>query len=191
LPKDAAELSQKLGCEDDPTYLQTWSGVVAWTPEPGPHEMLAINQLTWPLAFAFCAWDGGRLPTEAEWAYAALGGDEQRTNPWGSEPADGTRASLINTILAEKKLRPVGSAPAGIGRWGHLDMGGNMEEMVFDAISHQNFYEVPCADCALINPYPYPELDGRRAKDYGSTEVRTGIQLQQRGDLLGVRCARD
>jgi formylglycine-generating enzyme required for sulfatase activity len=191
LPKDAAGLSQKLGHEDDPVYRQTWSGIIAWTAQPGANETMAVNGLSWPIALAFCAWDGGRLPTEAEWTYAALGGSEQRFHPWGNEPPDQTRSVSSNTILQDKKLLPVGSALLGAGRWGHLDMDGNLQEHVFDGVSHQDYYAMDCHDCTLLDPYPYPELDGRRLRDFGSATARIGIQLQQWGDLFGVRCARD
>jgi formylglycine-generating enzyme required for sulfatase activity len=44
----------------------------------------ALSCVPWPVLFAFCIWDMGRLPTNAEWGYAAAGGSEQRQFPWGS-----------------------------------------------------------------------------------------------------------
>lgn len=42
-----------------------------------------LNCIPWHVLFAFCVWDGGRLPTDAEWGFAAAGGEEQRAFPWG------------------------------------------------------------------------------------------------------------
>lgn len=64
----------------------------SWTEAPGPNENKPIIFVTWLQAFAFCAWDGGRLPTYAEWSFAAVGGDEQRVYPW-SEPANSSKIS--------------------------------------------------------------------------------------------------
>jgi hypothetical protein len=55
-------------------------------PPDAAHANLPMNCMNWYEAFAFCAWDGGRLPTEAEWNYAAAGGDQQRAYPWSSPP---------------------------------------------------------------------------------------------------------
>ncbi len=52
---------------------------------PGTNETYAINCMTWYEAFAFWVWAGGRLPIEAEWEYAAAGGDENRLYPWGQQ----------------------------------------------------------------------------------------------------------
>jgi sulfatase modifying factor 1 len=71
LPADKSALSTAMVC--DATYA-------TWTPSPGPNEDKPINCLTWYQAFAFCVWDGGRLPTQAEWA----------TPPWPQASNDST-----------------------------------------------------------------------------------------------------
>jgi formylglycine-generating enzyme required for sulfatase activity len=68
-----------------------------WDATAGDHERVPMECVPWYIAFAFCAWDGGRLPSFAEWNYALAGGDEQRTYPWGEEPYDLTRAVYLET----------------------------------------------------------------------------------------------
>jgi sulfatase modifying factor 1 len=64
-----APTSANLACE---------AQFATWTPSVGGQENLPINCVNWYEAFAFCAWDGGFLPSEAEWEYAAAGGSDQR-----------------------------------------------------------------------------------------------------------------
>jgi formylglycine-generating enzyme required for sulfatase activity len=64
-----------------------------WSATPGANEIRPITNVTWFLAFAFCGWDGGRLPTNAEWNYAAAGGSEQRLYPWEGTNIDDSYAS--------------------------------------------------------------------------------------------------
>jgi formylglycine-generating enzyme required for sulfatase activity len=95
--------------------------------------------LSWYEAFAFCIWDGGRLPTEAEWEYAAAGGDENRIFPWGGA-VPGLDANLAvwgchyqpTGSCYIGNIAPVGSVPAGDGRWGHADLAGSIWEWNLD-----------------------------------------------------------
>jgi len=125
-----------------------------WTDQPALQESLPITCITWYLAFAFCAWDGGRLATEAEQNYAAAGGSEQRVYPW-SFPAD---AAVIDPTYANYGCTDAGlmcidavgaHSPRGDGRWGQADLVGSMLEWQLDW-GAPNTYSVPCTDCALL-----------------------------------------
>ena len=76
------------------TAVKCSASYSTWTDTPGANEERPMNCLTWYEAMAFCIWDEGYLPTEAEWNYAATGGSEQRAYPWSS-PA----GSLVLTAL--------------------------------------------------------------------------------------------
>jgi sulfatase modifying factor 1 len=130
-------------------------GYSTWTDEPGDNEDRPINCLGWLDAMAFCVWDGGYLPTEAEWNYAAAAGAEQRAFPWSTtadelafDPSDASYFCIADDdpSCSASDILPVGSRPAGDGKWGQADLGGNMSEWVLDAV--EDPYALPCDNCA-------------------------------------------
>ncbi len=148
-------------------------------------------------AYAFCIWDGGRLPTDAEWELAAAGGDENRLYPWGQIPPDGTLLNLCEWVSCSSTIDPVGSYPSAAGRWGHLDLAGSVTEWVRDHVNvtldHQGWVG-GCVDCLdLDSCCGGPSF----IRGGGVSLERTRLRAAARGRYYdfgegnGARCARD
>jgi formylglycine-generating enzyme required for sulfatase activity len=171
-------------------------GSQTWTDTPGSNESRPINCLDWFTAFAFCAWDGGRLATEAEWIYAAAGGTDQRVYPWSNPPTSttiddsyafyGCTGSCIPINVGAKSWK-------GDGRWGHSDLAGNLNEFVLDYYGKP--YPNPCDNCAQLE-----NIMGLRSIMGGSftfsggalmTYLRDNYYVDEHDDTVGARCARD
>jgi formylglycine-generating enzyme required for sulfatase activity len=195
LPADTASLKAAVECTSGGT------GFYTWTDTPAGNESRPQNCINWYDAFAFCAWDGGRIPTEAEWNYAAAGGNEQRVYPWGSG-LDPSKASYYDPSLActgngipdctLTDLIVVGTKPGGNGRWGHADLAGNVWEWALD-FWWNNYYPMPCSNCAyLATASARVDRGGSFNWDASSLQSanRTGWLAWARMIDHGARCAR-
>lgn len=149
MPASAKDLTDQLACDGG-----TWQNPPATDPLL---EQRPVNCVSFYVAYAFCIWEGGRLPTEAEWNYAAAGGSEQRVYPW-SNPHNNSDIGPQNAVYVDDagsnglpnvvgSRACVGSmASCGDGLWGHSDLVGNVLEWTLDYYSDP-YPSTDCVDC--------------------------------------------
>jgi formylglycine-generating enzyme required for sulfatase activity len=148
-----------------------------------------MNCLSWYVAFAFCIFDGGRLPTEAEWEYAAAGGEKRRLYPWGAEQPHELLSNC--NVGAASPFVPVGSTPQGAARWGHQDLAGSVWEWVLDFWAP--YSSDPSVDDAVLSEGERRVMRGggwRSMLEPQRTTFRGALAPDAGNDELGVRCAR-
>jgi formylglycine-generating enzyme required for sulfatase activity len=182
LPGSSAEIADRLGpagCVKGGNNAD--GGTATWTASPGPYEDKPITCIDWYTLFAFCAWDGARIPTDAELGYAEMGGADQRLYSWGSDrPTFGTHYDYVVTGLVDlsdgvtkqtwgpffrttdasgthiiggpEVIAPPGKKPLGVGKWGQFDLTGNVLEWTLDVAPVLGGTCVDCANTAWPDP---------------------------------------
>ena len=207
IPKVGSGLSKAggdPGWKDDQNKMAGDAGILStnvqscsastWTATEGKNETLPMNCVLHVEAYAFCIWDGGRLPTEAEWNLAAAGGTKQRVYPW-SDPADSGAISAANAVYAPSALSNVGAtSPAGDGLWGHADLAGNLAEWTLDYWNGDT-YPNPCDDCAAVQTPSGTRVVRGGAFTSNADGLYTAVRANQdplhRLNDVGIRCARE
>jgi iron(II)-dependent oxidoreductase len=150
-----------------------------------------VNCVDWQQSVDFCQWAGARLPSEAEWEYAARSEGQNILYPWGD---DLPTCSLANYTGCEDETWAVCNATAGNTTQGLCDMAGNVWEWVQDwyhdsytgAPLNGSAWESPSGDYRVIRGGAWDVLAGGlrvsyRSKAYPDAEF----------SYYGFRCARN
>ena len=149
-------------------------------------EKVAVYNVSWDDAKAYCEFRGARLPTEAEWERAARGGLDKQDYPWGDK-------------FDPKALRHnVETGPGEVGKYppnafGLYDMAGNVSEWTADYFARDYYANSPPVDPKGPAAGVYRVIRGGAWSDPPSRVTvffRNWVGPNQRQPNIGIRCAK-
>lgn len=195
LPLHEVELADFLISRYETTFSQ-YDDFVAATgrrlPEStdGARGDRAVVDVDWEDASAFCAWVGGRLPSESEWEYAAAGGVDKQIWAGTDDESD------ADEYLRYRKNSGPTSTTVGEklpNRFGLFDMSGNVSEWIGDYYQYYpgeneepSRYDLDTFDIRILRGGDFTmELEVAR------TYWRAGTLKDVRSNAIGFRCAKD
>ena len=175
----------------DPTPSEIWPGLPINYWQSATFADMPIGGLEPEQADAYCAWLGGRLPTNAEYE-KAIRGEDARSVPWAPAPADPRNPSEATDLCdhaagmcGEPLPGVVDSVAIGRGPYGHFHVIGNMQEWVADG--YEDYSDAPA-----IDPFTSPTTRDSRVirSQLGQGWYRDSYEFAG-SNLSGVRCAFD
>jgi cysteine-rich repeat protein len=155
-----------------------------------------VNCVTWQQAVDYCDYVGGRLPSEAEWEYAARSQGQNIPYPWGTDIADCTLAVMQSNGgegCGTNDTWVVCSKPAGNTDQGLCDMSGNVWEWVQDWY-HDDYSGAPTDGSAWVSPSGTSRVIRGGSLFSYSDMLRSAYRLMDDpngySEALGFRCVR-
>ncbi len=172
---------------DDFSRWWKWTPGANWRHPEGPdsniegRESHSVVQVSWDDAQAYAQWANKRLPTEAEWEFAARGGLDKKTFVWGDGPLTAQRANIWQGEFPNRNTQedgfmrtaPVKSFPAN--GYGLYDMAGNVWEWCADWYD-RGLYARRSSRGLIVNPLGPAEAvtDATNSRDYAPQRVQRG-----------------
>ena len=162
---------RRSGYRDDPTFAN-----------------FAVMGVNWNQANAYCTWAGKRLPTEAEWEFAASG-PENFTWPWGNE------FNALLSAASSLDIEAVDSFPDGVSPFNVFNMAGNVNEWVQDRFDANFYAESPENNPVNLDSgsnfvYRGGSFDNTNGAFFTTSRRYTGPASTFDVDI-GFRCAQD